>query len=115
MSTHWLLCHNDGRYTVLVADDAERSTEFFFAGDTLTNLEVEVSSVTDSVEMGESVLISFVFFRNPTDSFEMQDSVSVERGVGAVETILFADAVDKFDIGVNPTDTLDIQDSTSLI
>ena len=105
--------HNDGRYTVLVADDAERSTEFFFAGDTLTNLEVEVSSVTDSVEMGESVLISFVFFRNPTDSFEMQDSVSVERGVGAVETILFADAVDKFDIGVNPTDTLDIQDSTA--
>ena len=78
-----------------------------------SNFQREVSSVTDSVEMGESVLISFVFFRNPTDSFEMQDSVSVERGVGAVETILFADAVDKFDIGVNQTDTLDIQDSTA--
>ena len=101
-----------GRYTVLVADDAERSTEFYFVNDTLTSLEVQATA-TDSVEMGETVLISFVFFREPTDSFTMQDSVSVERGVGAVETILFADAVDKFDIGVNPTDTPAIQDSTA--
>ena len=100
-----------GRYTVLVADDAERSTEFFFANDTLTSLEVQATA-TDSVEMGETVLISFVFFREPTDSFTMQDSVSVERGVGAVETILFADAVDKFDIGVNPTDTPTADEST---
>ncbi len=101
-----------GRYTVLIADDTERSTEFYFVNDTLTSLEVQAVA-TDSVEMGESVLISFVFFRNPTDSFTMQDSVSVERGVGAVETLLFADAIDKFDIGVNPTDTPNADDSTA--
>ncbi len=98
-----------GRYTVLIADDAERSTEFFFAGDVLTSLEVQAVA-TDSVDFSESVLISFVFFRNPTDSFEMQDSVSVERGVGAVEVLLFADAINNFDIGVNPTDTPSVDD-----
>ena len=66
-----------GRYTVLVADDAERSTEFYFVNDTLTSLEVQCIA-TDSVGMGETVLISFVFFREPADNtFETADSVVV--------------------------------------
>ncbi|MBR20527.1 MAG: hypothetical protein CMA64_10365, partial [Euryarchaeota archaeon] len=105
--------NDSGRYTVLIADDAERSTEFFFSNDVLTSLVVEMNSTTDTVEMGESVLISFVFFREPTDSFEMQDSVSIEKGLGATEVLLFADAINNFDIGVNPTDTPAIQDSTA--
>ncbi len=106
--------NNDGRYTLLIDADVERSTAYAFASDTLTKLEVEVSSVTDSVEMGESLLISFVFFRTPSDTFDTADSVVVEAQPRPTDTFDIADAVDKFDIGVNPTDVPAFADEITL-
>ena len=105
--------NDSGRYTVLIADDAERSTEFFFAADVLTNLVVEINSTTDTVEMGESVLISFVFFREPSDTFTTQDATVVEAQPRPTDTFDIADAINKFDIGVNPSDTLNVDESTA--
>ena len=105
--------NDSGRYTVLIADDAERSTEFFFAADVLTNLVVEINSTTDTVEMGESVLISFVFFREPSDTFTTQDATVVEAQPRPTDTFDIADAISKFDIGVNPSDTLNVDESTA--
>tara|TARA_S200000501_G_scaffold244726_1_gene229111 strand:- start:449 stop:4249 length:3801 start_codon:yes stop_codon:yes gene_type:complete len=105
--------NDSGRYTVLIADDAERSTEFFFANDVLTSLAVE-TTFTDDAQMSESVLISFVFFRTPSDTFDTADSVVVEAQPRPTDTFDIADAVNKFDIGVNPTDTSLAQDGVTL-
>ena len=101
-----------GRYTLLIDADVERSTAYAFTQDTVTSLVVEVNSVTDTVEMGESLLISFVFFREPADTFDTADSVVVEAQPRPTDTFDIADAIDKFDIGVNPTDTLNVDEST---
>ena len=106
--------NDSGRYTLLIDADAERSTSYAFSSDTITSLVVEVNSLADTVEMGESVLISFVFFRNPTDSFTTQDAPVVEAQPRPTDTFTIADAVDKFDIGVNPSDTGSMQDAFDL-
>ena len=43
--------------------------------------------------MGETVLISFVFFREPADTFETADSVVVEAQPRPTDTFDIADAV----------------------
>jgi hypothetical protein len=90
------------RYTQLIAFDAERSTSYAFLGDTLTNLSVE-TAFADSAEFSEHVLISFVFFRNPVDSFNIGDASVIEARPTVSDTFNTADSVNTFGVGINTT------------
>ena len=63
--------HDAGRYTFLFA---ETTAEIYRIDDQITSLAVEMTATTDTVDWAETVLISFVFFRNPADTFDMADA-----------------------------------------
>ena len=63
--------HDAGRYTFLFA---ETTAEIYRIDDQITSLAVEMTATTDTVDWAETVLISFVFFRNPVDTFDMADA-----------------------------------------
>ena len=102
--------HDAGRYTFLFA---ETTAEVYRVDDQLTSLAVEITTTTDTVDWAETVLISFVFFRTPTDTFDMADAAVLEPGVRPTDTPTLADAISKFDVETNPTDTGAMQDTTA--
>ena len=102
--------HDAGRYTFLFA---ETTAEIYRIDDQITSLAVEMTATTDTVDWAETVLISFVFFRNPADTFDMADAAVLEPGVRPTDTPTLADAISKFDVETNPTDTGAMQDTTA--
>ena len=102
--------HDDGRYTFLFS---EVSAEVFRIDDS-TAFETAITVSADTVDWAESVSISFVFFRNPSDTFDIADSAPViEAQPRPSDTMGVADAVSKLDIGRNPSDTPTWADSTA--
>lgn len=102
--------HDAGRYTFLFA---ETTAEIYRIDDQITSLAVEITTTTDTVDWAETVLISFVFFRTPTDTFDMADAAVLEPGLRPTDTPTLADAISKFDVETNPTDTGAMQDTTA--
>ena len=102
--------HDAGRYTFLFA---ETTAEIYRIDDQITSLAVEITTTTDTVDWAETVLISFVFFRTPTDTFDMAAAAVLEPGLRPTDTPTLADAISKFDVETNPTDTGAMQDTTA--
>ena len=103
--------HDSGRYTFLFA---ETTAEIFRIDDGPAVFETEITVAADTVDWAESVLISFVFFRNPVDTFDIADSAPVfEANPRPSDTMNVADAVSKLDIGRIPSDTPTWADSTA--
>ena len=102
--------HDDGRYTFSFS---EVSAEIFRIDDS-TVFETAITVSADTVDWAESVSISFVFFREPDDTFDIADSAPViEAQPRPSDTMSVADAVSKLDIGRNPSDTPTWADSTT--
>lgn len=67
----------------------------------------------DSIDFSETVVASFVFFREPDDTFDTADSVVLEPGVRPSDSVGAADTFDKFDVTTAPSEIAAMQDSTT--
>lgn len=69
-------------YVTILNADPERGTALTFVDDVITSLQTQITIAGgDSVEFSETIVLSFIFFRTPSDSVELDDtSILFERG-----------------------------------
>ncbi len=85
----------------------------FAVQDTVTSLGVETTASDTYTTDDSTILISFVFFRTPSDTFDTADAAIVEAQPRPSDTSSVQDAVDKFDVETALTDVAAMQDSVA--